>query len=301
MNALTNELYENLLNNLHEGLYIVDKELRITYWNEASEEITGFTSEQVIGHRCSENILRHVDDKGVNLCEMGCPLHATICDRKKREAQLFLHHKNGYRVPVSVRTSFITDEQGNITHGIELFTDLSGKEHSEMRIKELEQLALLDNLTQLANREYLMKEFSNRFHEEKHYKVSFAMIFIDIDHFKLFNDTHGHNTGDKILTMVADTLTANTRPFDIFGRWGGEEFIGIIRNIDIDFLQEYCEKIKTLIEQAFIVKEGKQLHCTVSIGATMASSEDTIESLINRADMLMYESKEKGRNRVTIR
>ena len=83
MSALPTELYENLLNNLHEGLYIVDREMKITYWNDAAEQITGFSKEQVEQHRCSDNILRHVDADGINLCENGCPLHATIFDRKK--------------------------------------------------------------------------------------------------------------------------------------------------------------------------------------------------------------------------
>ncbi|MDC7247426.1 MAG: sensor domain-containing diguanylate cyclase [Sphaerochaetaceae bacterium] len=300
MSALPTELYENLLNNLHEGLYIVDREMKITYWNDAAEQITGFSKEQVEQHRCSDNILRHVDADGINLCENGCPLHATIFDRKKREASLFLHHKEGYRVPVSVRTSYITDDRGNVTHGIELFTDLSGKEQTELRIRELERLALLDTLTQLANREFLMKEFSARFSEKRKYLIPFGVMFIDIDHFKVFNDKYGHNTGDQILKMVSDTLSANTRPFDIFGRWGGEEFIGIIKNTDIEYLRQLSRQVRILIEQAFILKDETQLHCTVSVGATLALPDDTAESLINRADTLMYESKKNGRNMVTV-
>jgi diguanylate cyclase (GGDEF)-like protein/PAS domain S-box-containing protein len=301
MNTLPIEFYENLLNNLHEGLYSVDTDMRITYWNEAAEKITGFTSKEVLGHQCSDNILRHVDENGVNLCENGCPLHTTLCDRVKREADLFLHHKEGYRVPVSVRTSFITNASGEITHGIELFTDLRAKEITELRIKELERMALLDTLTQLANREFLTREIAARFLEYQKYKIAFGLIFIDIDHFKVFNDTYGHNIGDKVLQMVSSTLEGATRPFDLIGRWGGEEFIGIVRNIDTQFLQDFSEHIRMLIESAFIVENGKRLNCTVSIGSTMVLSEDTAEKLIGRADTLMYESKTSGRNRVTIR
>ncbi len=300
MNALPEEFYEGLLNNLHEGLYTVDKSMRITYWNKAAEKITGFSSQEVLGHRCSDNILRHIDANGVNLCESGCPLYTTLCDKIKRETELFLHHKKGYRVPVSVRTSFITDPQGEITHGIELFTDIRDKELAELRIKELEKMALLDTLTQLANREFLTREFANRFSEYQIFGMSFGVLFIDIDHFKVINDTYGHNTGDKILKIVSNTLIENTRPFDIFGRWGGDEFIGIIRNIDSFFLKDFSEKIRMLIESAFMFEHGKRLSCTISIGGTMALPNETVESLIDRADSLMYKSKENGRNRVTI-
>ncbi len=275
--------------------------MQITYWNEAAERITGFSSQEVLGHRCSDNILRHVDANGINLCEAGCPLYTTLCDRKKREAELFLHHKKGFRVPVSVRTSFITDSQGEITHGIELFTDLHDKDLTDLRIKELEKMALLDTLTQLANREYLIREFATRFSEYQKYEIPFGILFIDIDHFKTINDTYGHNTGDEILKIVSNTLLGNTRSFDIFGRWGGDEFIGIIRNIDSIFLQNFSEQIRMLIESAFIIENGKRLNCTVSIGGTMVLPGDTVEKLVDRADSLMYESKKNGRNRIIIR
>ena len=145
-----------------------------------------------------------------------------------------------------------------------------------------------------------MKEFSARFSEKSKYLIPFGVMFIDIDHFKVFNDKYGHNTGDQILKMVSDTLSANTRPFDIFGRWGGEEFIGIIKNTDIEYLRQLSRQVRILIEQAFILKDETQLHCTVSVGATLALPDDTVESLVNRADTLMYESKKDGRNRITV-
>lgn len=294
------ELFENLLDNLHDGLYIVNTEMQVIYWNNAAEEITGFTKDEIISHRCADNILRHINDQGVNLCEHGCPLRKTLQDKEKREGELYLHHKLGHRVPVSVRTSFITDETGKVTHGIELFSDIRDKKLQEIRIKELEKMALLDKLTQLANREYIQREFEQRFAEHLRYKVPFGVIFLDIDHFKQCNDTYGHVVGDKLLAMTANTLTANTRPFDIFGRWGGEEFIGIIRNIEKSYLEEIADRIRILIEQAFIMENSVKLHITVSIGATMVNDDDTIASIIERADTLMYQSKKLGRNRVTV-
>jgi len=144
-----------------------------------------------------------------------CPLAATIADGKPREVEVYMHHKDGHRIPVSVRVSALTDRDGNIIGGIELFTDFSNQAANDLRVKELEKLALLDNLTQLANRNYIEREIQSRFEEKKRFNVPFGILFIDIDHFKKYNDIYGHPAGDEVLNFVANTFVANTSPFDI--------------------------------------------------------------------------------------
>jgi diguanylate cyclase (GGDEF)-like protein/PAS domain S-box-containing protein len=291
--------YHRILENMHEGLYLVDRDRNITFWNKAAEEISGFSADEIIGRSCGDNILTHVDEKGNSLCLGLCPLARSMEDGGPREAEVFLHHKNGHRVPVSVRVNPILDESGTIIGGVELFTDISSREATELRIRELERLALLDNLTQLANRHYIDREIFSRFEEYHRNGIQFGIIFLDIDHFKQFNDDYGHPTGDKVIRYVADTLLYNARPFDIFGRWGGEEFIGIIRNIGADQLAVMAERIRTLIAESYIVEGDEKLSVSVSIGATMAAEADNPDRLLQRADELMYRSKEAGRNRVT--
>lgn len=208
---LEKDSYEKILENLHDGLYFVDRNRIITYWNKAAEHISGFTADEVVGRSCSDNILTHIDSEGNNLCTGMCPLAATISDGKPREAELYMHHKNGHRIPVSVRISTLTNADGNVIGGIELFTDISHQAANELRVKELEKLALLDNLTQLANRNYIEKEIQSRFEEKKRFNVPFGILFIDIDYFKKFNDIYGHNVGDDVLKSVANTFVANAR------------------------------------------------------------------------------------------
>ncbi len=124
-------------------------------------------------------------------------------------------------------------------------------------------------------------------------------FFIDIDHFKWVNDTYGHDVGDEVLRFVARTFSANSRPFDLYGRWGGEEFLGIIRNIGADDLAQLGNRLRVLIEHAYILHEGEKLQITVSIGATSVTDDDGTESLIKRADSLLYESKRLGRKRLS--
>jgi len=294
------DTYKRIIENLHDGLYFVDRKRIITYWNKAAERITGFTAREVVGKSCSDNILTHVDGDGNKLCTGTCPLAATIGNGNPCETEAYLHHKDGHRVPVSIRASALTDNDGNIIGGIELFTDISNQAANELRVKELEKLALLDNLTQLANRTYIEREIQSRLEEKKRFNVPFGILFIDIDHFKTFNDTYGHDVGDNVLKFVANTLVANHRPFDLYGRWGGEEFIGVIRNVDPKNLESVGERLRSLIEHSYIIHEKEKLCVTVSIGATLVSENDTVDSLVKRADTLLYKSKASGRNCLTI-
>jgi len=297
---LEKDVIEKIIENLHDGLYLVDKDRIITYWNKAAERISGFTAADVVGKSCADNILTHIDIDGNNLCENMCPLLATIEDRAPREAQIYMHHKNGHRIPISVRVTILTDENNDVIGAIELFTDISNQAANELRVKELEKMALLDNLTQLANRNYITKEILNRLEEKKRFDMPFGVLFIDIDHFKNFNDLYGHDVGDMVLKFIANTFVANARPFDFYGRWGGEEFIGIIRNVTGENLESMGNRLRSLIEKSYIMHENKRLFVTVSIGATLVNEKDNIDTLIKRADILLYKSKANGRNRLTI-
>ncbi|MBN1833361.1 MAG: GGDEF domain-containing protein [Deltaproteobacteria bacterium] len=297
---LEKDVYERIIENLHDGLYFVDRNRVITYWNRAAEQISGFTADEVIGTSCSQNILTHVDSEGHNLCTGMCPLAATIADGKPREAEVYMHHKDGHRIPVSVRVSILPGRNGDIVGGIELFSDISNRAANELRIKELEKLALLDNLTLLANRNYIEKEIQIRFEEKRRYNIPFGILFMDIDHFKKFNDTYGHDVGDVVLKFIANTFVANARPFDLYGRWGGEEFIGIIRNINSPELEQLGNRLRLLVEKSYIIHDNKKLYVTVSVGATVVNDNDTIDSLIKRADTLLYQSKAAGRNRLAM-
>jgi diguanylate cyclase (GGDEF)-like protein/PAS domain S-box-containing protein len=292
--------YQQLLDNMFDGLYFVDRQRVITYWNKAAEKITGYLASEVIGRSCKDGILMHIDDKGRSLCKGMRPLAWTIGDGKPREAEIFLHHKEGHRVPVWVRVMPLKDENGAIIGGVELFSDLSNESIISERIRELERRAMLDRLTGLPNRNHLEPEIDGLLHEVKRYNAQFGVLFCDIDNFKSFNDTYGHDLGDTVLKTVARTLKFNTRPFDLFGRWGGEEFVGIIRNVNRDTLYLVGERCRVVVEKTLIPYNNTALNVTVSIGATTGRTVDTVDSVLKRADTLLYESKRNGRNRVTL-
>jgi len=295
----SNDIYRDLLEQIHDGVYFVDTERRILFWNRGAERITGFARQEVSRRFCHDNILRHVDDKGTALCRNGCPLLKTIQDGEPREAEVFLHHRDGHRVPVLVRVTPLRDAAGEITGAVELFNDNSSRQIYSERIRELEDLAPLDPLTRLANRRFLEDHLEQQIKEIDRYRLSTGLLFLDIDHFKLFNDRYGHDCGDLVLKTVARTLSGNVRGLDVFGRWGGEEFIGVLRNVDKNALRHAAEKFRTLIAASSIDWQGEPLSVTASFGATLLNGQDTPSSALQRVDRLMYLSKEGGRNRVT--
>ncbi len=294
------DFFKELLDNLYEGVYAVDLERRITYWNNGAERLTGFAAADVLGHRCMDNILMHVDDEGSSLCLTACPLSETMRTGTPGENNVYLHHRDGYRLPVAVRCSPIHDASGSIVGGVEVFRDDSPRLELEERVEELQRLALLDPLTGAGNRRYAEMEIGNRLAELRRHGWSFGLAFIDLDYFKEINDRYGHVVGDETLRMIARTAMNSLRTFDFLGRWGGEEFVAVITHADEIGLDIAAERTRVLIEQSSLTLPQGNLEVTVSVGATLAHTGDTLETLVHRADRLMYASKSAGRNRTTL-
>ncbi len=294
------ELYRDIVENMSDGIYFVDRERRITYWNKAAERITGYSAAEVVGKSCADNILVHVDAIGRQLCQGSCPLVASMGDGAAHEAEVYLHHKLGHRLPVWVRTSLLSAADGSFAGAVEMFTEISSRQALQEQVEELKKLALVDALTGLPNRRHLEAQLHSRLEELRRSGVGFGLLFMDIDHFKQFNDRYGHDTGDQVLAVVANTLSLSVRPFDAVCRWGGEEFAGIFPHTDAPTLQGIAERLRVLVAHSRVVAGSVGLTVTVSIGGTLARPEDSAAALVKRADTLMYASKTRGRNRVTV-
>ena len=151
---MTENFHEKLLDSLFDGVYFVDNQKKIIFWNNSAENITGYTKKEVMGSSCSDNILRHIDDKGTELCIHGCPLGRTLKDGEVRDTEVYLHHKEGHRVPVHIRIAPVKNDDNEIIGASELFSNSS---HQADILKELESLkneVLVDALTQVGNRKF---------------------------------------------------------------------------------------------------------------------------------------------------
>lgn len=292
--------YLQIIDSLSDGVYFVDNERRVTFWNQGAEELTGIDRRSVLGIPCHKNILVHIDADGQSLCQDGCILAETLADGKPRSSDMFLLHRDGHRVPVTVRTSILRDRQGEVVGAVEIFSDNSVKLAARRRIDELERLALLDDLTRIGNRRYLEMTLRAKLAETARYNSQVGIFFLDIDNFKEINDRYGHDCGDKVLQRIAATIMGMIRPTDLAGRWGGEEFVTAVSNVSRKTIKPIAERFRKAASEAAFKNDGKEICFTVSVGATMAREHEPLEDVIKRADRLMYRSKEAGRNRVTV-
>jgi diguanylate cyclase (GGDEF)-like protein/PAS domain S-box-containing protein len=292
--------YKELLDHMSDGVYFVDRERRILYWNEGAFRLTGYKSEEILGKRCQDDILCHVDSVGKQLCHDGCPLSASIDDGGLHQASVFLRHKHGRRIPVNVRVQPIRDAVGEVIGAIEIFSDDSAQHEVRRKTEALERMAFLDHLTQLPNRRFLEMSIRTALSEFEVHQDPFGVLLIDLDRFKSINDTFGHSCGDRALQEVARTLTGAMRPTDVVGRWGGDEFLAIAGNVDKQTLTNLVARCKVLVEQTFIPSnDERSISLSISIGAALVRRGETEEQLIQRADERMYESRARRRDGVT--
>jgi len=222
------DFYKEIIDNLYDGIYFVDRDRVITYWNKGAERITGYPANRTVGRACRENILNHVTANGVQLCQNHCPLAAVMEDGKEREVEVFLHHADGHRLPVIVRASAVRDEEGNIIGAVESFSNNASIMDARRKLLELRHVATTDALTGIGNRMHLDGRLNAAIAEYQNNPSAAALLFMDVDNFKQVNDTYGHNTGDKALRMVANTIRYALRVTDTIGRWGGDEFVAIL-------------------------------------------------------------------------
>jgi len=294
------EFYKTLLDNLADGVYFLDCRHRITYWNRGAERLTGFGPQEVIGHSCSDDILMHVDENGKPLCGQQCPAAQSLSDGQSRQIIAYLHHKEGHRVPVLVRLAPIRDDAGRVIGVVELFNDDSAAPLALEKVQELQHLVLLDPLTGLTNRRHLEMSLQARLQETRRLATPFGIILTDIDKLKRVNDLHGYRAGDRVIQMVARTISKSSRSFDVVGRWDGGRFLVVMNLKKNGDLYTISERVRTLVEQSFIVLDSAVVGATISVGATAADARDALELILDRADMLAFRSKAAGGNRVTV-
>lgn len=289
-------IFDNLIN----GVYFVDKQRRITYWNKAAELISGYTAEEVLGKSCKDDILIHALGCDI-LCEAHCPLRGTMEVYKPVSARVSLRHRHGYRIPVQVRCVPLLDANNEVIGAVEIFDHAYVQEDVALKLRELGQIAYLDALTELPNRRYMEDAIKDWLLAFSRKGRAFAVAMADIDFFKEVNDCYGHDAGDLVLKAVADNLRSNLRTLDIVGRWGGEEFILLLQGVDKRTLHEKLDLLRRVIEKRpVLVENSLSLHVTISFGGTLPLQDDSLTSVVSRADDLLYKSKREGRNQVNV-
>ncbi len=292
---------KDLMSQLFEGVYVVDTNRKIIFWNEGSERITGYKADEVVNKHCFNNILQHIDKEGKQLCFGGCPLHHTIQTGEIQQSHVFLKHKEGYRVPVLVKSLPIYDDRQQIVGAIEVFTDERFQKNIFLENETLKDELMKDPLTQISNRRYFEFSLQKVIEQFSQFEKKFGVLLFDIDNFKHINDTYGHLVGDEILKVVAKSLSSNMKKSDLISRWGGEEFIGLFDVESKNDLFSIADRLRIIVSKSsYKLEDNTDLQVSISIGGTIMNEGLLQKHLIEKADQGLYQSKKNGRNQVTI-
>lgn len=271
------ELLDTVLNNVDAYIYMKDKDYKYLYLNPKLASLFKMDPEEVVGKR-EEDFLSEEDT--AHFRQMDRKVFKTG-DVQSGEEEFttpdgILHHYWSTKVPIK-------DKDGKIESYIGISTDIT-------------QLSTTDALTGINNRRTLDIEIKKIYSLYKRARHHYSIIMADIDYFKHVNDKYGHFEGDKALQIVSKTIQKYIRSTDIFGRWGGEEFLVICPNTKIEDASHLAEKLRREIEK---ISSELDYQLTLSFGISRAEEDDIdAYSIVKRADEKLYEAKESGRNRV---
>ena len=310
--AVIPERVKKALDTLAEGLLIVNRDGEIVFSNAEFAQTAGMASEDLAGKNCSELKWKLEENEILpwnDLLNGGEMAPAASIKLNTGYEQLSTFTVNATPIIAGaneVRGALITFN--DITEveikNAELQNALHKLESSQLEItrqnKELEYLATRDPLTGSLNRRSFFSGFDSLFEEAKQSGDELTCIMTDIDHFKSVNDTHGHGVGDDVIKYLADVLAEQSRPNDLVGRFGGEEFCVVLPNTTINEGYEIAEKIRKLIEDGVGANFLDKCQITASFGvASIHSNSANPSEMVEHSDKALYVSKETGRNKVT--
>ena len=279
-----------------EAIVVTDSQNRIVAINNSYLNITGYSRDEVIGANPSK--MRSGRHDSAFYKEMWDEL----LNHGQWTGELWDRRKNGEIFPKRLTINAIADEQGATTHYVGIFSDITERKKTE---EEIYSLAYFDVLTKLPNRRLLQDRIHQALFKSARSRLYGALLFLDMDKFKILNDTLGHDYGDLLLIEIAKRLGHCVREADTVARIGGDEFVVLMEEVgqnEEDALRRVAlvaEKIRSVLATPYQLKEHEH-HSSPSIGVTLycCDNEDSVESLLKHADMAMYKAKEFGRNAV---
>lgn len=280
---------------LQEGMIVLDARGLILRVNEAFTNITGYAAEELMG---KNPCMLHTEQQDYAFYTA---LFNNLDKQGSWSGEIWSKRKNGDTYPALIAITAVKDQFGEITNYVASCSDITLRKQAA---NEIEHLAYYDHLTNLPNRRFLMDRLKKDLISISRNGRMGALLFLDMDNFKILNDTQGHNIGDLLLQQIAARLTASVREGDTVARLGGDEFVVVLEDLsDQAYVaaaqaDAIARKILLALDQTYLLDKHEH-HNTASIGVTLINGTRLqLEDLLKQADIAMYQAKQAGRNTV---
>ncbi len=300
--------FRGLVRDVPVGVLVQGADARVTLVNPKALELLGRTEDQMLGKASESPGWNIVDESGRVLAIPEYPVNRAIATRRAvRDAVVGVQRPGGgERVWLLVNSDPEVAEDGSLAQVLSTFSDISERKAAELRLQQanvaLQRLSLVDAVTDVANRRQFDRALADEWARAIRTGSSIAIVLVDVDHFKPYNDRYGHPAGDECLRRIASVLGRTLlRAGDLVARYGGEEFAAILPLTDTDAATAVAERMRKSVE-ALAMPHGAVPLGVVTISGGVAASRPEMDSnsldLVAEADAALYEAKAAGRNRI---
>jgi diguanylate cyclase (GGDEF)-like protein/PAS domain S-box-containing protein len=299
--AESRQILENVTRGITEGILLLSKDLEILWANESVSKQTGYEMAQILGSSCYKVTHHRETPCGGRLDP--CPVREVL-ETGKAVVVTHIHiNAAGEEIPIEVTVYPVRDEKGEIVQFVHMSRDVSERKRAEKERErlhaELEVRAITDGLTDLYNHAHFFQRLAEETERSKRYNHGFAVVMIDVDNFKKFNDSHGHQMGDEVLRLVADSIRSGLRRSDLAFRYGGDEFAAMLLHADAARARAVIDRINRRLARSLKqMNDGAAARVSLSAGAACFPEEgSTPDELVTVADTALYSAKWAARAR----
>ncbi|MCT4586039.1 MAG: diguanylate cyclase [Peptostreptococcaceae bacterium] len=286
---------QDFLENLYEGVYVVDSCMNIIFWNESASRITGFKENEVLGHNCLNGPLNFLDEDGNGMYTDECILKKVATTKRIKACDIYMNHKKGHVIPVNLKAYPYINKQTNQEGTIAVFSDRNEKLMKIDKIQELTRLSFTDEITKLLNKRYGVKKIENSVKESKENETPLCAIIIEIENLSQIYYRHKSLIRDKILRRVSKTLTINSGREATVCRWNEDSFVVIIPKMNKTPCEMLSKKLENFANNSFVrISEYNIVKAkTISKTLTLKKYED-YKSFIDRIENSLKDNQNKG-------
>jgi PAS domain S-box-containing protein/diguanylate cyclase (GGDEF)-like protein len=294
------QMFRNILENLQTGVYLIDRDQKIVFWNAGAEHITGYLRQDVVGRLSRASILAPSQEETATTSEAESALSSVLRDGKSVDVDVALRHKDGHRLPVRLRAAPIRNERGAVIGAVENFDESPSVSNWDRRQTRLATYGCLDETTESLSHDFTRTRLRENLATFTEHHVPCAVLCIQVDGMEHLRAAYGPAMIPETLHAAAQTLENSLRPTDSLGRWNERQFLAVLSECAESDIQAVAERLKKMVNSSAIQWWGDTVSITASMGGTAAQPGDTIESIVARAERALEASIAANGNRVTV-